>query len=149
MLSADLKIHYIIWCKYKKSCTQSWIWQPLVAIKDLIFQCNVFSVQCIQKQVMEFHGKLSGTIFIIILILMQKNINCVLRTELVKQENFMEKICCLAEIVLYNNVIQNNLSKMNQRQKLCCKLLWAFSFTPVCVCVALLILYWSYWLHEI
>ena len=26
-----------------------------------------------------------------------KNINCVLRTELVKQENFLERICCLAE----------------------------------------------------
>ena len=53
------------------------------------------------------------------------------------------------KIVLYNNFIQNNLSKMNKRQILCCKLLWFFSFTPMCVCVVLLILYWSYWLQEI
>ena len=59
-------------------------------------------------------------------------INCVLRKELAKKENFMEKSCCL-----------DGNSPLYWKRTTALR----FQF-HTSVCVAFPMLYWSYWLHQ-
>ena len=76
MSSVHLKTHYINLSKYKKAVTVLG-WLHLVVINDWILQCHAWlSHNLCLKQVIEFCGKLSGTIVILLILIKKINKLC-------------------------------------------------------------------------